>query len=285
MRLKSDIVEASDTSDTDDTQVTPSSLQCGMDSDTESVDSEQEDLLKHAGVYTAEEVALIFRDKLIRLQSLYIDQFKRLHHVLAEKRRDYLHAKKHPSKKLSDVPQLLNKLETEDKNSLGNLAESTSDRDLHLEPEGRRKLGMKLVALKHYQRRFGVEALLQRKCKERRVAFSEGLTDVGDMLPTCHFVEDHNEKAKCQKPALPLSNHCLFHITHDPHQVLYTPCSSICTRPTACVSIQGLECELHARLGPVACRYNRREGVKEEHVDVVGVDAKGLDCNNETDTK
>ena len=47
---------------------------------------------RHAGVYTAEEVALIYRDKLIRLQSLYIDQFKRLHHRLREKRREYLSA-------------------------------------------------------------------------------------------------------------------------------------------------------------------------------------------------
>jgi hypothetical protein len=49
---------------------------------------------RHAGVYTAEEVALIMRDKLIRLQSLYIDQFKRLQHVMKEKRRKYLQTTK-----------------------------------------------------------------------------------------------------------------------------------------------------------------------------------------------
>uniref|UniRef100_A0A8C4XMP6 KAT8 regulatory NSL complex subunit 2 n=1 Tax=Falco tinnunculus TaxID=100819 RepID=A0A8C4XMP6_FALTI len=49
---------------------------------------------KHAGVYTAEEVALIMREKLIRLQSLYIDQFKRLQHLLKEKKRRYLHSRK-----------------------------------------------------------------------------------------------------------------------------------------------------------------------------------------------
>lgn len=53
-------------------------------------------ILRHAGVYTAEEIALVFRDKLIRLQSLYIEQFKRLHHRLREKRRHYLHAMKRP---------------------------------------------------------------------------------------------------------------------------------------------------------------------------------------------
>lgn len=49
---------------------------------------------RHAGVYTAEEVALIMREKLIRLQSLYIDQFKRLQHLLKEKKRRYLHSRK-----------------------------------------------------------------------------------------------------------------------------------------------------------------------------------------------
>lgn len=49
---------------------------------------------RHAGVYTAEEVALIMREKLIRLQSLYIDQFKRLQHLLKEKKRRYLHNRK-----------------------------------------------------------------------------------------------------------------------------------------------------------------------------------------------
>lgn len=45
-------------------------------------------------MYTAEEVALITREKLIRLQSLYIDQFKRLQHLLKEKKRRYLHNRK-----------------------------------------------------------------------------------------------------------------------------------------------------------------------------------------------
>lgn len=34
------------------------------------------------------------REKLIRLQSLYIDQFKRLQHLLKEKKRRYLHNRK-----------------------------------------------------------------------------------------------------------------------------------------------------------------------------------------------
>jgi KAT8 regulatory NSL complex subunit 2 len=53
-------------------------------------------------VYTAEEVALIMRDKLIRLQSLYIDQFKRLQHIMKEKRRKYLHTHKQEKETLGE---------------------------------------------------------------------------------------------------------------------------------------------------------------------------------------
>uniref|UniRef100_A0A6P7HBY0 KAT8 regulatory NSL complex subunit 2 n=1 Tax=Diabrotica virgifera virgifera TaxID=50390 RepID=A0A6P7HBY0_DIAVI len=60
-------------------------------SDDESIDSENEDLLKHANVYTAEEITLLARDKLIKLQSLYIEQYRYLQYLLTKKRRKYLH--------------------------------------------------------------------------------------------------------------------------------------------------------------------------------------------------
>ncbi|KAL3286902.1 hypothetical protein HHI36_001388 [Cryptolaemus montrouzieri] len=63
-------------------------------SDNESIDSEQEDYLKHANVHTAEEITAITRDKLIRLQSLYIEEYRHLQHILKEKRRKYLHSLK-----------------------------------------------------------------------------------------------------------------------------------------------------------------------------------------------
>lgn len=37
---------------------------------------------------------MLTRDKLIKLQALYVDQFKRLHHQLKEARRRYLHGSK-----------------------------------------------------------------------------------------------------------------------------------------------------------------------------------------------
>lgn len=49
-------------------------------------------LLRHAGVWTVEEATRMCRDKMIRLRSLYITQFKRLQHVLKERRRKYCQA-------------------------------------------------------------------------------------------------------------------------------------------------------------------------------------------------
>ena len=48
--------------------------------------------LRHAGVWTVEEATRMCRDKMIRLRSLYISQFKRLQHVLKERRRKYCQA-------------------------------------------------------------------------------------------------------------------------------------------------------------------------------------------------
>ena len=53
-------------------------------------------------MYTAEEVTLLTRDKLIRLQSLYIEQFRRLQHVLKERRRRYVHALKREKETLCE---------------------------------------------------------------------------------------------------------------------------------------------------------------------------------------
>ena len=53
----------------------------GGDSEPESVDSESEESLKDAGVFTGEEVMRTMRDKLIHLQKLYIEQLGRLGHL------------------------------------------------------------------------------------------------------------------------------------------------------------------------------------------------------------
>lgn len=133
---------------------------------------------RHAGVYTAEEVALITREKLIRLQSLYIDQFKRLQHLLKEKKRRYLHNRKMEHEAIGNHRTNLcfycSLLILSDTNLLM-LITGTS---LLTGPEGlsmkERENLKKLKALRRYRRRYGVEALLHRQLRERRQAVTEG---------------------------------------------------------------------------------------------------------------
>ena len=75
--------------DEDESITVENSWRGDNDSDDDSVDSEMENPLKYAGAYSAEEVIRIMRDKLIRLQKLYIDQFQRLQYLLKEERRQY----------------------------------------------------------------------------------------------------------------------------------------------------------------------------------------------------
>ncbi|KAG8585917.1 hypothetical protein GDO81_005195 [Engystomops pustulosus] len=185
------ILDEDSCSDSDHEAVTVDQTWMGdLDSEADSLDSDQEDPLKHAGVYTAEEVTLIMREKLIRLQSLYIDQFKRLQHLLKEKKRSYLHNVKMEHESIGS--SLL----------AGPEGLSSKERD-----------GLKkLKALRRYRKRYGVEALLHRQLKERRIL----ATDVGSQQAhttrssqrCLAFVED----VRCSNPSLPMSRHCLSRI-------------------------------------------------------------------------
>ncbi|WAR05797.1 KANL2-like protein [Mya arenaria] len=192
------------------------------DSDAESIDSELEDPLKHAGVYTAEEVALVMRDKLIRLQSLYIEQFKRLQHVMKERRRKYLHSV------------------DKEREQFGAVGQYARDLDNH-------ENWSRYTAMKRYHRRYGTEALLHRQSKERRIAASDGSNYKPPVHPKCvHTIAN----VKCQERTLPLSKYCLHHIMEDPHQVLYRPCSfgdGTCGQPVASQEDIPL-CPLHPSL-------------------------------------
>lgn len=72
-------------------------------SDDESIDSEGEDLLKHAGIYQVEEVIKMSKEKMQKLQSLYIDQFQRLQKVLKDKRKTYLQGIKREKEIYSNI--------------------------------------------------------------------------------------------------------------------------------------------------------------------------------------
>uniref|UniRef100_T1J0D2 Uridine phosphorylase n=1 Tax=Strigamia maritima TaxID=126957 RepID=T1J0D2_STRMM len=191
------------------------------DSDADSIDTEQEDPLKHAGTYTAEEAALITRDKLIRLQSLYIEQFKRLQHELKEKKRKHLNALKH------------------EKETMGSVHETPRDTQEAIRHYKR------LKAATRYHKRHGNELILHWREKEKRMAISDNITaNKITNQPQCL-----NEN--CTNRTLPFSKHCVQHILSDAYQVLYRPCdaSPDCSRPVLQI-LEGPSCPLHSTLPP-----------------------------------
>lgn len=195
-RISKIIDYASDSDSDKEPIVVDQTWKGNIDSDAESVDNEQSDPLKYAGVYTAEEVALITKDKLIRLQSLYIEQFKRLQHVIREKRRKYLHVMK------------------QEKEAQGNCLFIPNT---HEEVEQYKKL----KALYRYHRRHGIERLLHEQSKERRKAMTEGVNYKPTNISKCIYVE---KDKKCGQRSLPFSKYCTRHILNDTLQVLFRPC-------------------------------------------------------------
>ncbi|XP_028266684.1 KAT8 regulatory NSL complex subunit 2 isoform X2 [Parambassis ranga] len=226
------------------------------DSEADSVDSDHEDPLKHAGVYTAEEVALITREKLIRLQSLYIDQFKRLQHLLKEKKRRYLHSRK--------------------------VEHETLGRSLLTGPEGlsmkERENLKKLKALRRYRRRYGVEALLHRQLRERRQAVTEGAsqTHTRTVNEKCIFVDG----TRCTNPCLPMARHCVSHIFQDSNQVLFKMCPGLkdvpCDRTVHMGQSDDPRCPLHLTLPPPMFQPEQEAPPQEQFTPDLDVEGDGM---------
>ncbi|EAT43746.1 AAEL004832-PA [Aedes aegypti] len=194
-------------------------------SDNESVDSQNEDLLKHAGIYTAEEATMITKEKLIRLQTLYIDQFHRLQHVLKEKRRRYLHEVRREREQYCSI------------------------HDQVKDSPKERKLYEKLKALDHYHRKYGMDAILHRKYLEKRAKATEGLHQKVPQHPKCAFTEGG---VKCGERTLPCCKFCRKHILEDKKQVLFKSCGVeksgvVCQEPLANI-FEDATCYLHVEL-------------------------------------
>lgn len=218
-----------------------------LDSEADSLDSDHDDPLKHAGVYTAEEVALITREKLIRLQSLYIDQFKRLQHLLKEKKRRYLHTRK--------------------------IEHETIGSSLLTGPEGlsmkERENLRKLKALRRYRRRYGVEALLHRQLRERRQAVTDGAPAQSHSVRPVSRCISFVEGTRCSNPCLPLTRHCVSHIYQDSSQVLFKVCPGLkdvpCDRTVHMGQSEDPRCPLHLALPP-SMYLPEEEPLPQEHL-------------------
>jgi len=173
------------------------------ESDAESVDSEGEDGLKHAGVYTGEEVMRTMRDKLIRLQKLYIEQFGRLQHKLRESRRNYL-------------------VQAREEREAGMMTISSQPRE--------EASYSRLKALTHYHAPAGREALLAARHREKRAQVSAGRpstsasatpTSSPAIAPCQHPL---TSTTRCGQGVIPMSRFCPKHILEQPNQVLFRAC-------------------------------------------------------------
>lgn len=191
------------------------------ESDNESVDSQDDDLLKHAGIYTRQEAIRTSESKLTKLQGLYIDQINRLHHMLREKRRRYLHAIRREREHLCSIHEQLKETPRE------------------------RALYEQLKALNSYHRRLGVEAVLYKKFKEKRSRAGESVPHKSS-VPKCIFTEGG---VKCGERALPCCKYCRKHILEDKKQILFKACEKeksgvVCQEPIPCI-FDDSTCVLH----------------------------------------
>ncbi|XP_077541655.1 KAT8 regulatory NSL complex subunit dim gamma-tubulin 1 [Haemaphysalis longicornis] len=161
----------------------------GADSDADSLDNDIDDPLRHAGVYTVEEAAVITREKLVRLQTLYLEQFKRLKHVLALKRAEYLR------NKVSSEP-------------ISKDFASPQDEAMY----------KRYRAYYRYHRTYGVEALLRDRFKRKQKG------EQASSAASTSAASAACSQASCSRRPLPFSKFCLAHILNDRKQHLYERC-------------------------------------------------------------
>uniref|UniRef100_W8CBA5 KAT8 regulatory NSL complex subunit 2 n=1 Tax=Ceratitis capitata TaxID=7213 RepID=W8CBA5_CERCA len=198
------------------------------ESDDDSDCSQNEDLLKHAGIYTREETLRIAESKLTKLQGLYIDQIHSLHHTLKERRRRYLQALRKEREILCSIHDQLKDTPRE------------------------RKLYDQLKALNTYHRRYGVEAVLYKKFKEKRSRATEGYSHKGPGFTKCAYTEGG---VKCGERALPCCKFCRKHILEDKKQILFHACEVeksgvVCQEPIPCIFDDASTCVLHLTMPP-----------------------------------
>lgn len=183
------------------------------DSDTESVDNNQ-DLFKHASVFTEEELTRTLRDKMIKLRRLYIEQYGHIQYILKEKRLKYIQAQRNEDELYGEIYSFRNNRDSPDY--------------------------ARLRAMLRYHKTFGPESLLQEQAKKRKL--SRPPTVGPHPHPNAQFdaptpTFDHRDNPQenicifsksaqgCDKRSLPLSPYCLQHILYDHKQVLFRPCA------------------------------------------------------------
>ena len=232
-------------------------------SDDESLDSEMDNPLKYAGAYSAEEVIRLMREKLIRLQKLYIDQFQRLRYLLKDEARKF-NIRLLLERDILDLGSIWMNSRLDSSVSPNNKeADKKEERSTHENDAWYEKI----KSLSHYQNPKGLEAVLHHQQMERRVKLGESgcvvnninnpvgsgnsssihinvhslSTSVGSVsgtnisgfgatyeqtiLPKCSY--HLTSSTKCGDPVIPLSKFCIKHILEDTAQGLFRACSYV----------------------------------------------------------
>ncbi|CAB3383625.1 Hypothetical predicted protein [Cloeon dipterum] len=197
------------------------------ESEGDSADSDMDDPLRHAGVYTEEEVVAQAKESMIRLQNLYVREFRSLQFKLREQRRHYLAAIKKEKETMMSIHQQP-KASSEEQSAY-----------------------KKLQALNRYHKLFGVEAVLHKREKDRKVqALLSSHPNRQSHASRCTFTEGG---VKCDDKAMPYAKLCLKHILNDSQQLLLRPCGAVqadlppCQEPVLAI-FPNTFCPCHAKV-------------------------------------
>lgn len=199
---------------------------------------------RHANVYTAEEITLLTREKLKKLQSLYIDQYRHLQYILREKRRKYLHSLKREKETCCSIHNQI--------------------RDSPKE----QRLYKKLKAYNQYHKKNGIDAILHKRAHESRLKITEGVAPKPPAHTKCAFTEGG---VKCGERALPVARHCRKHILEDPNQVLFRACGKMkadveCTTPVEAI-FDDQTCQLHMDIPQIRSYAHIRKDSESDYED------------------
>lgn len=216
------------------------------DSDTESVDNQ--DIFRHASVFTEEELIRILRDKLVQLKRLYVHQYSHIRYVLKEKRLKYIQAQRLEDEIYGEIYSFRNSRDSPDY--------------------------QKLRAMLKYHKTFGPQSLLIDQVRKKRSirsnvhhpraiddnnqtnqsddnqhisiqSYSSGSYPNNDNI--CIFSKTPQG---CDKPSIPLSAYCRQHILYDTKQVLFRPCAGgmpPCLAPVVSY-VKKNKCPLHTAM-------------------------------------
>lgn len=173
------------------------------------------------------------RDKLIRLQKLYIEQFGRLQYLLKEERRDYrINVRKEKEENFMSIHKQ---------------PKETPEEQIAYDT---------IKSLNHYSKPHGQEAILNQMLQEKRLRASGGGAEASSSsskAAKCTFNLTTN--TKCGDTVVPMSKYCVKHILHDPNQVLFRKCSVTTTEDGPCEApipdlFDTSSCVYHTQLQP-----------------------------------